>query len=274
MLETLIVLVFVGLIIAGIVLFPHLIKRKRNRLKRLPFPPIWQAILENNLPIYSHLSPDERKRLRGHIQVFLAEKQFIGCSGLEVTEEMKLTIAAVACLLLLNESGRYFSPLRSILVYPSAYRVQTKNSLGNYVVEQSWETRLGEAWARDLVVLSWQQIQQDLNHWNDGHNVILHEFAHQLDFEDGKGQGVPILPNNSDYSLWAEVMTQEYQHLCRQVDRGIKTFIDSYGAKNPAEFFAVVTETFFSRPYQLNQKHPALYRLLQHYYKLDPQRLI
>ena len=132
------------------------------------------------------------------------------------------------------------------------------------------EARLGESWIRDQVVLSWEQIKQDTSHWNDGHNVVLHEFAHQLDSEDGKTNGVPILPKNSDYLLWAKVMTKEYQQLCRETQQGVKTVIDAYGATNPAEFFAVVTETFFEKPHQLLDKHPELYRLLQSYYQLNP----
>jgi len=270
MLKILIILVLTLLIVIGITVYPHVIERRRKYFKNLPFSPLWQAIIENNMQIYPRLSPDERRRLKGHIQVFLAEKQFIGCGGLEITEEMKLTIAGVACLLLLNESGSYFSKLRSILLYPSTYWVRTTTALDNYIVEEGIEARLGESWTRDQVVLSWEQIKQDTSNWNDGHNVILHEFAHQLDSEDGKAQGVPILPKNSDYAVWAKVMTKEYEQLCRETDQGVKTVIDAYGATNPAEFFAVVTETFFQKPHQLLPEHPELYRLLQRYYQLNP----
>jgi Mlc titration factor MtfA (ptsG expression regulator) len=270
MLETIIVLALMGLIATGILVHPLLVKRRRNRCKQIPLPPLWQAIITQNLPIYTCLSPDERRRIQGHIQVFLAEKQFLGCRELQVTEEMKITIAAVACLLLLNEQGSYFSKLRSILVYPSTYLVQEKSFLGNYVVEENWVARLGESWTTDQVVLSWEQIKRDTSNWQDGHNVILHEFAHQLDQEDGKAEGVPILPKNFDDSMWAKVMTQEYQQLCHDVERRVKTVIDSYGATNPAEFFAVATETFFEKPRQLLKKHPALYQQLQRYYQLNP----
>jgi Mlc titration factor MtfA (ptsG expression regulator) len=183
MVETIIVFLIIGLIIAGILVNPILIKRRRNRLKHRPFPPLWNAIIENNLPIYLQLSPDERRRFQGHIQVFLAEKQFIGCGGLQVTEEMKLIVAAISCLLLLNERGKYFPKLRSILVYPSAYIVNETASVGNYVVEERRVARLGESWTTDQVVLSWEQVKQDTANWKDGHNVVLHEFAHQLDQE-------------------------------------------------------------------------------------------
>ena len=183
---------------------------------------------------------------------------------------MKLVIAAISCLLLLNERGKYFPRLRSILVYPSTYLVNETTYTGNYVVEARRVARLGESWTSDQVILSWEQVKRDTCNWRDGHNLVLHEFAHQLDQEDGRAEGVPILQRNSDYPIWAEVMTEEYQQLCNDVERGVKTVIDSYGATNPAEFFAVATETFFEKPHQLLKKHPALYKQLQRYYQLDP----
>ncbi|MBD0303165.1 MAG: zinc-dependent peptidase, partial [Tolypothrix sp. T3-bin4] len=170
MVETIIVFLIIGLIITWILVNPILIKRRQNRLKHRLFPPLWNAIIENNIPIYLQFSPDERRRLQGHIQVFLAEKQFIGCGGLQVTEEMKLIVAAISCLLLLNEREKYFPKLRSILVYPSAYIVNETASVGNYVVEERRVARLGESWTTDQVVLSWEQVKQDTGNWKDGHN--------------------------------------------------------------------------------------------------------
>ena len=274
MVESIIVFFVIALIITSILISPIVIKQQRNRLKRRPFPLIWHSIIENHLPIYLHLTPSERRRLQGHIQVFLAEKQFIGCRGLKVTEEIKVTIAAVACLLLLNERGKYFPKLRSILIYPGTYFVKETVAISNYVVEERHMARLGESWTHDQVILSWEQVQQDTHNWQDGRNVILHEFAHQLDQEDGKAEGVPILQRNSDYIIWARVMTEEYQKLCNDVRQGIKTVIDSYGVTNPAEFFAVATETFFEKPQQLLNQHPELYELLQRYYQVNPEQWI
>ncbi|MBD2122280.1 zinc-dependent peptidase [Trichocoleus sp. FACHB-262] len=274
MVAAVILLLAIGLVVVGIFASPLLVKRRRDRLKERPFPPLWNAVVENYLPIYSRLSAIERRRLQGHIQVFLKEKQFIGCGGLQVTEEMKLAIAAVACLLLLNERGTYFPKLRSILVYPGTYFVNETAIEGNYVVEERRVARLGESWSRDQVVLSWEQVQRDASNWRDGHNVVLHEFAHQLDQEDGNAEGVPFLPKDLDYAVWAKVMTQEYQQLCHNVQRGTKTVMDSYGTLNPAEFFAVATETFFEKPQQLLKTHPALYEQLQHYYQLDPVKWV
>lgn len=239
-------------------------------LKNQHFPLSWIAIIERNLPFYQRLPKAIKKRLQGHIRVFLSEKQFIGCGGLRLSEEIKLTIAAVACLLLLNERGKYYPKLSSILVYPSAYRVSQTERWGDYVIEESDVVRLGESWLRDQVVLSWEQILVDTTHWQDGRNVILHEFAHQLDTEDGRADGVPILKESSDYPRWSRVFNQEYQRLLRKTQQGHLTVIDKYGATNPAEFFAVATETFFEKPLLLKQKHPELYGELQRYYQINP----
>ncbi|WP_414542235.1 M90 family metallopeptidase [Nostoc sp. CCY0012] len=270
MVEIIAVFMIIGLMVIGILISPLIIKQRRNRVKRRSFPPLWNAIIENHLPIYLQLSPDERRRLQGHIQVFLAEKQFIGCGGLQVTAEMKVTIAAVACLLLLNERGKYFPKLRSILIYPGTYFVNQTVATGNYVVEERREARLGESWTQDQVILSWLQVKQDTDNWKDGHNVVLHEFAHQLDQEDRTANGVPILQHNSDYVIWAQVMTAEYQQLCHDIQKKAKTVMDGYGTTNPAEFFAVATETFYEKPRQLQRQHPVLYEQLQRYYQLDP----
>jgi len=270
MLETALVLLLIGLIIAVILLGPKLVKQRRKRVMQRSLPPIWKALIENTLPMYADLSPDQRRQLQGHIQIFLAEKQFIGCAGLQVTEEMKVTIAAIACLLLLNGRGTYFSNLRSILLYPGTYWATETTSSDGYIVEEQRVARLGESWVRDQVVLSWEQVLRDRTHWQDGHNVVLHEFAHQLDQEDGQGEGVPVLAQRSNYEQWAKVMTQEYERLCQDVQRGLRTVMDRYGTTNPAEFFAVATETFFEKPLLLRQSSPALYQLLQDYYQLDP----
>lgn len=270
MIYAILILLLMGLLIAGILIGPIWDRRRRDRLKRQPFPPLWTALIEQHLPIYDRLNPPERRQLQGHIQIFLAEKQFIGCGGLQVTEEMRVVIAAIANLLVLHQTDPGFPKLRSILIYPSTYWVQATKPVGKYVVEEERVARLGESWTRDQVVLSWAQIQRDMAHWHDGHNVVLHEFAHQLDQADGQAEGVPILPNAADYEVWAQVMTQDYQQLCRDVQRGVKTVFDPYGATSPAEFFAVATETFFEQPTLLQRHHPALYQQLQRYYQLDP----
>lgn len=260
----------IALVIAGIGLGPRLRQWRRDRLKQRPFPPLWEALVEQYVPVYPRLTPLERQQLRGLIQVFLAEKQFIGCGGLAVTLEMRVAIAAIACLLLLNGRESYFSRLRSILVYPDVYVVQETKATAPYIVEERQVARLGESWSRDQVVLAWAQIQRDRTNWRDGQNVVLHEFAHQLDQEDGEAEGVPFLKNRTDYQIWARVMAAGYEGLCRDVGRGTKTVFNPYGATNPAEFFAVATETFFEKPRQLQKRYPELYDQLRRYYQLDP----
>ncbi len=270
MLETAVVLIAVGCIIAIIFGYPAWVEWQRNRLKRRSHSLQQQATLEHSLPMYEQLTIAERTRLQGHIQVFLAEKQFIGCRGLQVTAEMKVVVAAIASLLLLNERGKYFPRLRSILIYPDAYVVRETVAVGGGIVEERQTARLGESWVADQVVLSWGQIQHDLTHWQDGQNVILHEFAHQLDQEDGKAEGVPILRRNADYGAWAAVMAADYQQLCDRTAKGEKTVMNPYGATNPAEFFAVATETFFEKPQQFLTHYPGLYEQLRQYYQLNP----
>lgn len=262
----------VSAIAVGILLYPFFVKWQRDRLIAKPFPKSWLSIITSNISIYDKLSAEQQKELQGHLQVFLKEKQFIGCLGLQITEEIKVTISAIACLLLFGDRKTYFPNLRSILVYPHAYIVNEMVMSDRYVVEERRVARLGESWSKDQLILSWEQVQQDIRNWQDGHNVVLHEFAHQLDQEDGQAEGVPILSRAMDYVLWSKVMTVEYLQLCDQVENRKKTVLDSYGATNPAEFFAVATETFFEKPNQLNQKHQELYELLQRYYRLDPRQ--
>ena len=118
--------------------------------------------------------------------------------------------------------------------------------------------------------MAWDQIERDLRQWNDGRNLILHEFSHQLDQADGVAEGVPLLATKDLYQQWSSVMSKEFNLLCKWVNQGKKTALDPYGTLNPAEFFAVATESFFEKPRQVSQKHPALYKLLRQYYGVDP----
>jgi Mlc titration factor MtfA (ptsG expression regulator) len=265
--------IVVSAIAIGILSYPFFVKWQRDRLMARPFPKSWLSIIESNLSMYRNLTSEQQKELQGYVQIFLKEKQFIGCLGLQITEEIKVTIAAIACLLLFGDRRTYFPNLRSILVYPTAYIVNEIVMSDRYIVEERRVARLGESWTKDQLVLSWEQVQQDVLNWQDGHNVVLHEFAHQLDQEDGQAEGVPILPRALDYKVWSKVMSAEYLQLCDRVEQGKKTVMDGYGATNPAEFFAVATETFFEKPNPLSQKHPDLYELLQRYYRLDPRHL-
>ncbi len=269
MIKTLIFIFFILLIIALIFGISPLTRLRHRRIKKRAFPSEWIVIIERNISLYNRLPQSLRKRLHGHINVLLAEKSFKGCGGLQLTDEIKVTIAAQAALLLLNERGNYFSKLRIILVYPSAFIANKTTPFGELYLEEK-QVKAGESWLTGIVVLSWENIRYDLKHWKDGHNLVLHEFAHQLDQEAGSASGVPILEKRSDYVSWGQVFRTEYEKLRHQVERGLETVINEYGATDPAEFFAVATETFFEKPFQMERKHPELYNELKRYYKLDP----
>ncbi len=226
--------------------------------------------MKQNFPTYNRLSPADQEELQGHIQVFLDEKYFEGCGGLELTEEMKVTIAAQACLLLLHRETDYYPRLITILVYPDAYVAKSIEPLGAGVVSESETARLGEAWRDGVVVVSWDDVQRDAKVPDDGHNVVLHEFAHQLDWQDGLADGAPILDHEGEYTPWARVLGDEFEKLRRNIELGRSDVLDEYGATNPAEFFAVATECFFERPLQLRRQRPRLYEQLKAYYRQDP----
>ena len=221
------------------------------------------------MPYYHLLADDEQADLRQLIRVFLAEKKFEGCSGLEITDEIRITIAAQACILLLNREHDYYAGLHSVLVYPSSYLAPAKFVDPVGVVHEGDESRLGEAWLRGAIILSWDEVRQDAADFDDGYNVTLHEFAHQLDQQDGSFDGAPLLEKSSHYRSWARVLMEEYQALGRAAERGQETLIDQYGATDPAEFFAVVTEAFFEMPKALNEKHPELYAELKKFFRQD-----
>ena len=237
-----------------------------------PFPASWLEIIRRNVPYAGFLSEEDRRELQGHIQVFLAEKSFEGCGGLQVTDEIRVTIAAQACLLLLHRETDYYPALRTVLVYPGAYVAPVTESVGHGVISEGVSVRLGESWQHGSVILSWDDVLHGATDIHDGHNVVLHEFAHQLDQEAGDAEGAPVLPKRSMYVAWARVLSAEYTQLQKDAELGRKTVIDKYGAVNPAEFFAVATECFFEKALQLKEKHPELYEELRLFYRQDPAR--
>ena len=246
---------------------------RRRRLRRRPFPPEWLSIVERNVPLYRRLPPEDREELLGHVQVFLAEKYFEGAGGLEITDEIRVTIAAHACVLLLHRATGYYPGLVSIIVYPVAYVASHVEHDESGIVSEGEEARLGESWERGVVVLSWDDVQAAAADGDDCRNVVFHEFAHQLDSEDGTVEGSPALGQASQYLAWARIMGEEYERLQEAAERGLKTMLDEYGAQSPAEFFAVVTECFFTRPALLKARHPELYEELRVYYQQDPASL-
>ena len=249
-------------------LFAWLKQRRRRQLLATPFPDEWLTYLRNNVSLYAPLTEAEQAKLRDDLRVFVAERHWEGCAGLAVTDEMKVTIAAQACLLILNIEHDYFSRVPSILVYPSGYRAPAERHGPDGTVGPD-PGRLGEAWYRGPVILAWDSVLGGGKDAHDGQNVVLHEFAHQLDFLDGYADGTPPLSSREEYRRWRDVMTDEYERLVRESEHGHARVLDAYGATNPAEFFAVATEAFFEKPVQLQKRHPALYEVLRGYYRQD-----
>ncbi|MBN2808071.1 MAG: zinc-dependent peptidase [Deltaproteobacteria bacterium] len=248
-------------------------QKQRQKLREQPFPEHWNKILQENVAYFHRLPAADQAELRGHIQIFLQEKKFVGCGGLEINDEIRVTIAAEACILLLHRKTDYYPTLNTIMVYPHHYYAPGNRVLPGGVVDETPQNRLGESWRRGPVILSWDDVNRSAHKHNDAHNVVFHEFAHQLDSESGNSNGAPLLPRRSMYSAWAQVLGEEYEHLISQLQHQHKTDIDAYGATNPAEFFAVISEAFFETPRPLQRRHPALYEQLALFYQQDPAQL-
>jgi MtfA peptidase len=260
-------------VIAGLIA-PPLLRRRRRRLafgQVLPEP--MRVAIARNVPVTLSLPPDLARRLDGLIVSFLAEKQFVGCNGLEITDEIRATIAAQACLLLLGRLGLY-DELQSILVYPGAFWVEDEVHDDDGLVTQRRRELSGEAWDSHRIILSWEDIEETARQPADGYNVVLHEFAHYLDAE---GRGLAPLPRSQSTrgrvrssDAWHKDLVAEYEALCDSVDRGELTFLDPYAAEDEIEFFAVVSEEFIECPAELRTAHPRLYALMREYYGIDP----
>lgn len=250
-------------------MFDFLTRRKHAAIVAEPFPDAWREILDRDVAYVAKLTAEERRALEGLVQIFIAEKSFEGCGGLELTDEMRVTIAAHACLLILHRDVVDVYPgLDAILVYPSAYRASSTKREGLVVIESD-DARLGESWTRGVVVLAWDHVLRSARHLG-GDNVVLHEFAHQLDAADGAVDGAPDLGSRARYASWARVLGEEFEALSSRLHAGRSTDIDAYGATSPPEFFAVVTEMFFEKPKQLQQRHPELYAELAAFYRQAP----
>ncbi|XAH23531.1 M90 family metallopeptidase [Xylophilus sp. GW821-FHT01B05] len=243
---------------------------RRGRLRRRPFPAEWRQILRRRVPYFQQLPADLQLQLKRHILVFLAEKPFIGCGGLVVTDEMRVTIAAQACLLILNRRNHYFPSLRQILLYPGAFVVERVQADGNGLQQEQRRALSGESWVQGQVILSWDDVLRGAADAHDGHNVVLHEFAHQLDQEKGVANGAPPVAGRARRARWAQVLSADFARLQAAVARAEPTLLDAYGATDPAEFFAVASETFFERPAELARWHPALFRELGLFYRVNP----
>ncbi|MEZ4380986.1 MAG: zinc-dependent peptidase [Nannocystaceae bacterium] len=250
-------------------MFGILKRLRRRRLRREPFPAAWRAIAARNLPFYARLTPADRRELEALIAVFIAEKTFEGCGGQAIDDEVRVTIAGQACLLLLHRDTDVYPRLDVVLVYPTAVMVEHEEREG-LIVRAGRRVHLGESWTRGMVILAWDHVVAGARVDNDGANVTLHELAHQLDAEDGAMDGTPQLAGGARYRSWARVFSAEYDALKAKLRRGKRSDIDAYGATNEPEFFAVVTEMFFEKPTSLRRRHPELYAELSAFYRQDP----
>lgn len=231
----------------------------------------WIPVLAKNVPLYARLPEALQLQLHEKIGQFIATIRFEGCGGLELTEEMILTVASQACVLVAHREGKPYPKLKVVYLYPSTFSSVQKRVDALGIVTEGEIHRLGESWEAGTVVLSWDSVAGGARNIFDAENVTLHEFAHQLDHEDGATDGAPGLPSVAAYRSWARVFQENYANFLQRTEEGQKTVLDSYGATNPAEFFAVATETFFEKPRQLHRARPELYEEMKKYYGLDPR---
>ncbi|MEM1373544.1 MAG: M90 family metallopeptidase [Pseudomonadota bacterium] len=250
-----------------------LVRRARARARRATLlatrlPSELRALLERDVPLYARLPKELRDGVDGKIALFLDQVTFHGAGGLDVSEEMKLSIAAQASILV-AANGQWYDTLRTVLLYPGAFRSRQPVQDG-YVVTERDAVRIGESWERGPVILSWADSERGSFIDDDGKNVVLHEFAHQLDGLSGHTDGVPLLGSAADVRAWEAAFSETYERIGRLIEIGKRPFLDPYGASAPEELFPVATEAFFEQPNELRREEPDLYACLVAYYKMDP----
>ncbi|PKN19891.1 MAG: hypothetical protein CVU71_05850 [Deltaproteobacteria bacterium HGW-Deltaproteobacteria-6] len=252
-------------------------KKRRQKLMALPFPSGWEDMIRRNMIDYGLLDEAERMHLQELIRVFIAEKIWEGCGGLALTDEIRVTIAAQACLLLLNIPHNYYENVETVIVYPSDV-VLPERKLGFF--ENALEPLepdspvSGQAFEQGPVILAWDAVLQGGRQPEYGFNVVYHEFAHKLDMQDGGADGTPRLQNRAEYRDWIKTCSREYIRLLKDIHQGKPAFLDEYGATDEVEFFAVATEHFFSRPRRMVKSAPELYRVLKEFYGQDPAKRV
>lgn len=249
-------------------LFHPIRDARRKRLTKQPLKPEWVSLINRHVPYVRLLTRQEKRQLEGYLQIFLAEKRFEGCNGMIITDTIQLTVAAHACLLLLNLRHDFYARLSTILVYPAGFTFENESHPRDGVSFIETRDVAGLSTNRGMVALSWAAAASGAYHPSDGANVILHEFAHQLNLRNCS----PLLNDREALRNWAHILSEAYEKFCQAVNREETTFINAYAATNREEFFAVVTEHFFEAPLGLRQAHPALYGAFHLYYGQDPAK--
>jgi MtfA peptidase len=260
---------FGAALVVGRLLVSGFLGRPVGRTPSRPVPSHWAAQIESQVPLVLRLNPAERERLLQKVHRLIDGRHWEGCGGLDLTEEIQLSIAAQACLLVLEHDGEPYPGVKAILVYPSTFRPRSFS----WTPSADHEFRspaLGQAWQNGIVILAWDSVRAGAENPFDGQNVVFHEFAHELDAESGGMDGSPRFTNRSAYAAWTGVLELEYAQLLRNAEAGLPTVLDQYGATDRSEFFAVATEAFFEMPRLLQQKHPHLYEQLSSFYRQDP----
>ena len=253
-------------------MFNWLDDHRRKKILEKVFPAEWRLILKNKVAHYLFLNDEERFHLEQLVQVFAEEKRFEGCNGLEVTDEIRVVISAEACMLLLGLPHDLYKYFHTICIYPSTVVVPPERQSifsTSPLVVRSEVAISGQAFKRGPVILVWDAVKKGARHPEIGHNVVYHEFAHILDMLDGHANGVPPLHDMQDYAAWFRVCTREFNSLIEKSKKGNPTFLDSYGATNEAEFFAVATEYFFDKALKMKKTHRDLYDILAGFYNQD-----
>jgi hypothetical protein len=254
-------------------MLPWFAARRRKKLTSAPFPPAWEEIIRRNVSHYCMLSGEERAHLRALIQVFIAEKYWEGAGGLVLTDEIRVTISAQACLLLLELEHDYYRNVMTVIVYPSTVIAPPRQPGAFEIVRAPiapGQPIVGQAFRQGPVIIIWDAALRGGRHPELGHNAVYHEFAHKLDMLDGAADGTPPLRDRAEYRDWVATCSAEYLRLKSDAEHGRESFLDAYGAASKAEFFAVATEQFFDQPRQMVRQAPELYRVLKAYYRQDP----
>ncbi len=220
--------------------------------------------------IFRGLSSVERGRLRNLATVFLRRKTLRGVQGLSVSTEMGVAIAAQACLLIMNLGLDYYDGWVEVVIYPGAFRVARDNTTATGVVSREEKTLSGESWLHGPVILSWDDVASDLASSHPGHNVAVHEFAHKLDMLNDRANGMPPLHADMARQQWTAIFSEAFDHMQRHLAHHHRPGINAYGATTPAEFFAVVSEYFFTDPQTLRLQSAAVYDQLVLFYRQDP----